>query len=74
MDSIEHKIITLPANMPLDKRITEVGKQISDWMKTLDRQPPKSLKDEAGKVFLTKCEKKNSEYSYQYSIINPKNN
>jgi hypothetical protein len=73
MENIEHKTISLPLDMPLDKRISEVGREISKWIKKLD-QLPKSSKDEMGKVFLTRCEKTKKEYSYQYSIINPKNN
>jgi hypothetical protein len=59
MDNIlEKTTITLPRSMPLKDRISEVGSQIAELLKTAD------------KVFLTKCESNDSQYIYHYSIIN----
>jgi hypothetical protein len=69
-DMLEHRTITLPKSMPLDERIAKVGKLISEWLNSLDD----IAADETGRVFLTKYEIRNNEYSYRYSIINPKNN
>jgi effector-binding domain-containing protein len=66
MDNVlEHTIISLPKTMPLDQRITEVTKQLSEWLKSLDKLP----KDSASKVFLTKFENGEEDYRYHYSII-----
>ncbi|MBW1682359.1 MAG: hypothetical protein JRF59_09130 [Deltaproteobacteria bacterium] len=66
---LEHTTITLPKTMPLDKRITEVTKQLSEWLKSLDKAP----KDGASKVFLTKLETGEKDYKYHYSIISNDN-
>lgn len=59
MDNIlEKTTIALPKTMPLKERISEVGRQIAELLKTAD------------KVFLTKCEANESSYIYHYSIIN----
>ena len=56
--------------MPLDERISEVGKQISEWIRSLETQP----NDVTGRLYLTKYEKTDNGYSYQYSIIHSKEN
>jgi hypothetical protein len=66
---LEHTTIHLPKNMPLDERISEVGKQIAAWLKSLD-----TPNDETGKLSLTRYEKDENGYSYQYTIINAKDN
>lgn len=56
--------ITLPKKMSLVMRITEAARQISEWLLTLDA----ALHEERGKLHLTKCELKNNEFRYHYSI------
>ena len=67
---LEHTTIILPKTMPLDERISEVGKQISEWIRSLETQP----NDVTGRLYLTKYEKTDNGYSYQYSIIHSKEN
>lgn len=62
----ESIVITLPKTMSIDKRISEASRQITEWLQSFE----KPFKDGADKLQLTKCEIKQEEYSYHYSIIN----
>jgi hypothetical protein len=57
--------VTLPKKMPLSKRILEASKQISDWLDSLGAQ----LNDKKERLQLTKCEIKDDEFCYHYSIV-----
>jgi hypothetical protein len=56
--------ISVPKRMPITERISELGRQLSDWLHSLN-EPLNFWRD---KLELTKCEAKGSEYIYQYAI------
>jgi hypothetical protein len=55
--------------MPLTERISEVSKQIFEWLESRDE----SFNDLTDIVRLKKCEKSSKEYSYHYQILKRKN-
>ena len=62
----ESKVITVPKKMPLAARISEVSKQITEWLESLERP----FNNETDKLQLTKYERGDKEYSYSYLITN----
>ncbi len=64
----DSKLITLPRTMPLIERISEVSKQVFEWLESRDE----SFNDLTDIVRLKKCEKNTKEYGYHYEILNRK--
>ena len=62
---LESKTITIPKTMPLIERISEVNKQISDWLRSLERHPH----IETDELRLSKCERNHKGYIYHYEIL-----
>jgi len=60
----ENTTITLPKAMPLDERISEVSRQILEWIQSLENP----FNTETDLVQLTKHENKDDKYSYHYII------
>lgn len=58
------KTITIQRTMPLIERISEVSKQISEWLETLEK--PFNL--EKDMLRLTKYERKGGKYLYHYTV------
>lgn len=61
---IESVTITIPKKMPRTKRLSEVSKQISEWLESLEK--PYNYKTDA--LRLKKFEKSDREYIFQYEI------
>jgi hypothetical protein len=61
----ESKTITVPRDMLLAERISEVASQLSEWLESLD----KPFNVATDRLQLTKYEKNDKEYSYHYSMI-----
>lgn len=59
----ELKIINLPKDMPITERISVVSRELTEWLKTLDK-PVKIGKD----VIYLAYYHANGGYSYRYSI------
>ncbi len=64
----DSKLITLPRTMPLIERISEVSKQVFEWLESRDE----SFNDLTDIVRLKKCEKNTKEYGYHYEILKRK--
>ena len=68
----ESTMITLPKTMPLVERISEVNRQLSDWLKSLE-----GFVCGRHVLRLTRYERKAEKYSYHYildhrvSVITP---
>jgi len=62
---LESKTITIPKSVPLTKRISEVNKQISEWLRSLDRHPYIETDD----LRLSRCEQNHNRYIYHYEIL-----
>jgi hypothetical protein len=60
----DSSVITIPKTMPLHDRISEVSKQISNWLETL--QNPFNAKTDA--IKLTGQNQDGDNYCYHYSI------
>ena len=56
--------ISVPKSMPITERISELGRQLSDWLNSLN-EPLHFWRD---KLELTKCEANGGEHIYQYAI------
>jgi hypothetical protein len=56
--------ISLPKNMHLVERLSEVNRRLSEWLDSLER-PFLTWRDE---LQLIKCQRNGSEYNYQYMI------
>jgi hypothetical protein len=61
----ESTIISIPKKLPLAKRISNAKKKISKWTDSLD----KPFDDKTDAVQLTKFERKEKEFLYQYIIV-----
>ena len=61
---LESVTITVPRKKPPTKRISEVSKQISEWLKSLE----KPFDYRTNMLRLKKCELSNNEYIYHYEI------
>ena len=61
---LDSSTITLPETMPLSDRISEVSKQISEWLESLES--PFDGKTDA--LQLINYERKGKKFTYQYSI------
>jgi hypothetical protein len=59
----ESTMITLPKTMPLVERISEVNRQLSDWLKSLE-----GFVCGRDALRLTKYEREAEKYSYHYII------
>ena len=64
----ESKTITLPATMPLGDQISEVNKQIVQWLESLDEP----LENGADLLRLKKFERKDGKLNFHYEIIERK--
>ena len=64
---LAYKTISLPKRMPLTDRISEVSKQISEWLRYIYMPPPgfRVLDDSLRLIKITKTDE---EYRYHYSI------
>ena len=60
----ESKTITLPKDMLLAERISEVASQLSEWLGSLGKLSDADRKS----LRLTKCERNTKGYRYHYSI------
>jgi hypothetical protein len=59
-----YKTIALPKRMPFEDRMSEVSRQISEWVDSF-----REVSNTASyKLRLTKVEKTDDEYKYHYSI------
>ena len=56
--------ITLPKTMPCSDRVSEVGKRISEWLKSFE----KPFNYRTNSLRLKECEKSHNEYIYRYEI------
>ena len=56
--------ITMPRNMSPTNRISEVSKQVSEWLKSLE----KPFNNRTNMLRLKKVEQSEKEYIYQYEI------
>jgi len=64
----ESLTITLPKNMPLIRRISEISRRINEWLNSFDV----AFNNEKDKLHLKKIQIKSKEYLYIYSIISRK--
>ena len=60
----EPTIISIPKTMPLTERISEVNRQLSEWLNSLD----KGFDCGRDVLRLTRYEQNASKYSYHYII------
>lgn len=60
----ESKTITVPKDMPLKDRISEVARHLSVWLSSLG----KLSEADRNSLRLTKCEQTSKGYRYHYSI------
>lgn len=65
---MESKTIVISRKMPLVSRISEVGKQVTGWVRGLDVP----FNCEADRLQLREFRIRNSEYLYSYRIIRGK--
>ena len=65
---MESKIITLPKTAPLTERISEVNKQVAEWLTLLEMESDVETED----LRLSKCELDDKGYTYQYEITTDK--
>lgn len=65
MNMSESTIISVPKKLPLHKQITNAKKKISKWTDSLDEP----FDDKMDAVQLTKIERNEKEFLYQYIII-----
>jgi hypothetical protein len=63
---LNYKIVILPNNLPLKEQISEVSRQISEWLRSLD--VPSGFKVVDANLRLINITKTDEEYAYQYSI------
>jgi hypothetical protein len=61
----ESTIISIPKKLPLAERISNAKKKISKWTDSLD----KPFDDKTDAVQLTKFERNDEEFLYQYNIV-----
>ena len=61
---LEFTTITLPKTMPLTERISEVSRQISEWLESLEIP----FNDEKDVLRLTRYERNDEKHSYHYSV------
>jgi hypothetical protein len=61
----ESIIVTLPKKMPLERRISEASKQITEWLQSFD----KPFNCEKDRLHLTRCKHTDRGYSYRYSLV-----
>ena len=61
----ESIIVTLPKKMPLERRISEASKQITEWLQSFDTP----FNCEKERLHLTGCEHTDRGYSYRYSLV-----
>lgn len=58
------KTVTVPVDMPLSERISEVSKEVAEWVESLDE--PFDLSEDV--IYLVKCERTATHYKYHYVI------
>jgi hypothetical protein len=56
--------ITLPKTMPYGERVSEVGRRISEWLKSIERP----FNYRTNSLRLKRCEKTKNEFIYRYEI------
>jgi hypothetical protein len=61
------KKILLPKSMPLEKRISQVGSILSEWLDSLN--DPYDVQTDV--LRLTECIQKNTGYHYHYTLLKP---
>jgi hypothetical protein len=64
----ESKVIIVSRKMPLAVRISEVSKQIAEWLGSLE----KPFNNETDKLQLSRYERTENGYRYRYLITNRK--
>ena len=60
----ETKTIVLPKRMPVAERIAEANRQISEWIRSLEK--PYNEKSDA--LYMKDCKSNDTEYKYRYTI------
>jgi hypothetical protein len=62
---VKRKTFTVPGTIPISRRVSEVGGQIRDWIRSLDAPDRHNAHGLRSKGF----DRKRGEYHYHYEIL-----